>query len=1401
MSDINLEKRMLTYQSTGSGPTWLPEDHLGIKFKFEKDRGVGRQNIINMTKEVVNYLRFLTAGLPVENTAVWDSVTGSPGDRDSGISGAAPGFGVQPCNTDTYVDCFNKKEAAILYFLAGGVAGLNVEQIVDAKIASGRIMEIQKAERLRALNPTVDDLEKVGDSYGPLKNGPLPILYCLCWPLGSTAPLRLTPVTVDEINGFSAVPKGDAAYKRSQIWSKIDFPRFPDIVNYMCGWDALKYKSISQFPIDCFGHDVMESLFYANDLFGEYCEYLKDQTMSFDKFERGIPGELPRGPGGGLIPLDCLGPNSACPEWKQLGYASMDDWIERVVIPEQAQNLSTYEVGIVNTYNIYNEFNAVFNSHYLDYDTNPEFMPTYEQLPRWMFSNACQDQLKFMKFYFLNTALYMTRESYNYLVSILVIARGNGFTEDLFKLKLPAGSYPGVVLVTGAAFNTEPTWANAVACALGTLRRERDVPGDPPYDPSSSDAKDGTDRRNNARYGIVKELIKTWYLLPESYFNEKNERVIPTEAEIVTYFDKITTIYELAALNIARFDAQANTTDVTLQNCLATKKTFEGIGMTKTQLDSYKKNVQKIFTFDWDGYAIEKYKTEMAQFNDRVRDLDWIRDHPVEAWFRDVFAPVGVIVMDFVCKAAPLVIMIIGFTMTPLAGALASAAFATIEGTWMTLAPAGSAFYNPDQPRGWEAFKMISEHVALQVGSDVAGQVGGAIFEGMLNVAMRGAAALSSRIGRYFKNLPEELAQGSKLLVAAERFAAEDAKYLTYLRALEKNVEELEKLSSEAAALEETLYNTAVRNAAVGADPEEVARAARAGASAEVANIQREAADAFLNAQMDLVKYLEKLESEGRGLPAILGRLRGAEQGYRDATEAYEAAEAAANVAQGTDRYGAALDNLMKEMESMQAATDALVTEARFAGMAAYLAQKSPDLANLFTAENILLKGVKTFLSQINSHTVSATTHNWVKDGIVSLYGFEEVASSWMGLIQFLIHWHVNGAVLAQPVPRAGEDYPTLDTNIELPKLQIEMQRIRFYYLTPYINAYARHMIVVDAYEAIKKKQLQVCVDHVWGTGTKEECERNRLLQIEEILTPLEATLSVTEKQLWDTLDAYFKQIQKVFNEYPSDSEIMDKLPNISVPPPPPPPPSEPLPAPKLEKCDGNWIEVIAPKNVEHFMLATFNIELHYGEFYKKDPKVRWYYDRKDGPLIGETNGNQALQFAFPYRLGDARRLEDVLVPYGITRIWANALTNNVDTTCNSLWAAAYFVMGPRKTFILPHEPSMKCDNGQYVLLQNPTTDAGKRFKFTAEVHLNDKEKFNPNGFNWFLRGSNYPLNRLIDTMTVDKTTQSSSIEYGNSYDGELDGMITVKYDGADGCGTLYDTAKIIAPMMPGPLR
>lgn len=1387
MSDIKLEQRMLAYQSTGNGPTWLPDDHLGIKFKFEKDRTIGRQNLIDMAKEVVSYLHFLTAGLPVEDTAAWSQPGIIPKGRNTGVPHSDPSFGQQPCTADTYVDCYNKKQAAILYFLSGGVAGATIEQIVDAKIASGRILESQKVERARALNPTPADFN-TNAQFGPLIKGPLPIASCLCWPLGGKVPLRLEQLSKDDINGYSPFPKDSASFPRGQIWSKFDFPLHPETANYSGGWVALKYKMISQFPFDCFGYDSIDSVFYANDLFSEYCEYLKDPSMSFDKFEYTIPDEIPRGPGGGLIPLECLDPNSSCPEWKKLGYASMDDWINREVIPNQAKNLSADDVRVVNTVNMTEEFSAIFNSHYLDYDANPEFMPTYEQVPQWIFSNACQDQLKFMKFTFLNTSVYMTRESYNYLISILVISRGNGFRDDLFKLRIPAGTYLGQA-GEEAMFKAEPTWENTVACVVGTFRRAWSVPGDPQYDPNDRNATKKKRERTQYRFAKVRELVQYWYLLPESYFKDNGEKVTPTDAELATYFAKIGDIYSLAALSIERYDVAKNTSDDSLQNCLGSKQVFEGVGMTKQQLDAYKLGIANIFGFDWDGYAIEKYKTEMTAFNDRVRDLDWIFNHPIEAWFRDTFAPIGIDIMDFVCKAAPLVLVVISLTMSPLAGAVASAAFAAIEGTWTTLAPPGSAYHDDNHPTGWDAVEIISEHVALQIGSDIAGQIGARMFEAILSVALRGAAALSVKVGAAFKALPEELASASKIIAKGERYLMEDTKYLAAVAALEQSTKDFAAFNKAAVRDMEQLTE---KWAARGQQPGELDALFKDMESA-VEDIATTRA-AYRANQAELVAYLEEAEKAGHGLPGILPRLKSLETDFAELKSTYAAARDTVNsLPIGSQEWGDAFQRTLDLSNDLQKASMALETESRYAYAMAYLAQSITSFLDKFNASNILLLGVKVFVGQIEANSIGKVVHNWFRDGIISIYGMEEAAQSWMDLIQYLTNHHVQEATMAQPVPKAGEDYPTLDTNIALPKLQILVTRLRLDYLTPYINAYARHMIMLQVRDDENKRhddqnaKNNNSFEGSIAAGDAEFATHNANM------AAINAALAVTESQLWDTLYAYFEQVNKIFNDYPDDSKIIEQLTlisnNLPVRPPPdtkpePEPEPKPEPAPPAtsgtEKCDGNYIEINPSKpSVDYGEPMTFNINLHYAPLYQSNPSVYWTLDDKEGIRIGETHNGAALNIAFE------NTFKTSPVKPGKHRVWANAITDNYDETCNSLWAWTEIeIKAPPATApveLIDRQPTSNYKKISIVIKpQYETARVGTPFTFKAVLDAPDIDAVSPAGtrkwilnkqFNWYLDGNEYKLNAdptiVTDNIPVGKHTMR--VEYN------LDGYVPGK--------------------------
>jgi hypothetical protein len=761
---------------------------------------------------------------------------------------------------------------------------------------------------------------------------------------------------------------------------------------------------------------------------------------------------------------------------------------------------------------------------------------------------------------------------------------------------------------------------------------------------------------------------------------------------------------------------------------------FEGVGMTKKQVDDYKANIEKLFAFDWDGVAIEKYKTEMTAFNDRVRDLEWIRMHPVEAWFRDTFAPIGIDIMDFVCKAAPLVLIVISFTLSPLAGAAASAAFAAIEGTWTTLAPPGSAFHSDDQPTGWDAFEIISEHIALQVGSDIAGQIAAPIFEALVSVALRGAAALSVKIGAAFKNLPEELGSASKLILASEKFLIEDTKYIGYVKALEKNVEELAAFNAEIGPDLEANYARFV--------------AQKEGAGTGLLDVVHEsdalfeavytANKGFLQVQEELVAYLAKLEKDGHGLAGILPRLKGAEADFQAAKNAFTNAAAARDALSiGSPEWDAAFEISAKLGKEMSKAGEQLLTESRYASAMAYLAQDSMAFMENFTAENILLFGVAKLVSQLHSNTVGKTIHNWVKDGIVSLYGFEEVAESWGSLIQFLTHKHVQAAVMAQPVPTAGEDYPVLDTNVALPKLQILMQRIRVDYLTPYVNAYARHMIMLKTMDDENKRHDD---QDRKNNNSPEAGDNGEFEKHKKIANTINVALVVTEAQLWDTLYAYFDQINKVFSEYPDDSEIIGQLTDISnntpVRPPPdpgpePPPPPPPPPTSHSGECEGNYIEIHPSKpSVEFGEPVTFFINLHYEPLYKSNAEVHWMLDDQDGIRIGDTGREGPLNITF----------EKVFKGYGIKPgkliIWANAVTDNYDETCNSLWAWTEIeIKEPIIPPIIVREPTARCkaNPDKYVLIETRSLafPANSPMKFVAR--LNGYGPTVNSGYRWFL--------------------------------------------------------------------
>lgn len=943
--DDGLEERISKNLQLGSGPSWLPSDMIGTTFNFEKDRDVGIKKIQDMVKLQITYFTFLMNRLPVEADNY---------DNNKQPDRFNQSMCLQCDGAENGQICYDRRiEAGIFYFynllINDSLKNTNANiptlrysakrDYVPSDIPGVAINLINRLASISKSPATMNNIQKSVISDGDH-------LAYICFPMGNQVPLRMTPLSIDDIklNGANwSISFPNTLYRDMFAFPSMSKTLPESKVNTP---DCMKYKFIANYPIEVFGwkKNTNEQK-YMNDLMCDYCYYLTNTQTTYEEFNFPIPSEPETGESGNIKPPRCLEPGANCAEWELQGFDSYDDWIKWIT-DNQITTLTEEDIALISTIDIVEDTKELFLQRYIDYGKNPEFMPNYEQIPQWRFSNACQDELKYQKA--INNKLYFTEDSYNFVVSLLVQKRWQAFVKEVNETTFQVHGHSFKLL--GADFKPEDLLDNEatkrIFFLLATL-----PDGSLRIFPGEMEIIRQINKETNSQFYPGKEiyterkskffqLIEKYYLLPESFIGENQELHYITTEQVGIYFVSISTVYKDALKIIASFNEEPNTSDKPKNDCLMANTKFEGIGMTTTQQKQYKEVLVGIFGFDWDLLAKGFYNSDLSEFNTIANDREWVASHPIGAWFRDTFYKKFIIpMMDCLVYAAPVLDVAISIALvatgvgTVFVG-LVNMSMILINTAWQTMAPPGSVFHH-DKPL---TDAQIGTEFGIQIGIFLALEGAGAVIHAYGNTFVRMCAQsygwIAGKTSKFLAGMIES-AESSLTRLAARNaatikyfykaFPAEGG-FFNFLAGMRKAASELEVLQKALRVAESdarVIAAKATRNAAKS-EFENAQKLVQEALAAQKGTTGAEfdaASELTHQRQIDFLKIGKKLNNMENEVDNITSIVNNELEAIPDKIAALEKEIAIFNknmegLAKGAEGIGKDLSNLVKKIET-----------------------------------------------------------------------------------------------------------------------------------------------------------------------------------------------------------------------------------------------------------------------------------------------------------------------------------------------------------------------------------------------------------------------------------------------------------------------------------------------------
>ena len=832
MSDAlaETERRMLSNSGSGCGASWLCPDELGSGFTFLEDRTAGREKIIKMVNQQVTYFQFLMSKLPVNSkdlhlpypgmgSKVTDAVLGCvPADNPIAFGKheeAAKFFflGVQFFTYNEYfdVDSIRKRTPDANIGNSESVSNLFQQKIKDwtAEGVVDTMIKYPLTNEQIAQRQTFFQQEFIDDRAIGLVNKRTNPRW-LCFPMGNDVPLRQTPLNIDEIKGtqwfwqrqqgqgsrpggrfdpdeFDYDPVSGAKTAKAGPAAPEKVQRYrsnftPALRNNQGGAidtthlpDCIKYKMIADFPYDVFGWKTdaqgRPSInLFMNDLFNEYLKYLGNPNMSFDMFRNNVPKEIILGESGNPVPAHCLA--GTCEEWEKQGFANYGQWIA-FIIKNQSANLNPEDVELTGTIDMNEEFKLFFEKAHPNYATNPEFMPAYQQIIRWGFSNSCFDDPSYMTLIMINSdnrqeTFYFTQDSYNYILSILVKTRFENFIRDLLveKWEWHYTDLGGTWAFSGYLWEESQAsrdYNYIIQNPEDTLTKIYDngfvnaVPKKADYRKSNGVVSidyDWDRSKWTARKDKFKDTVKKFFLIPED-----TDTTIVGFKDVINFAISIAKTYKLSLTNISEFNPAAVMAKQTASagECIAKQKwDIEGIPMTATQRGDYRTNLARILYNNWAEIARIAYEKYETNLHDSIDNANWIREHPILQWMKenilnDIVTPIMDIVVSGSMLADTGILGIAGFAGAgPIGLFMLGLSLALINTTWETMAPAGSLYYKNPPLSAEEILKQLGIQIGLAVAGEAAGLIAAELVPIMFNIT---AGCISSMVAKIQRGM------------------------------------------------------------------------------------------------------------------------------------------------------------------------------------------------------------------------------------------------------------------------------------------------------------------------------------------------------------------------------------------------------------------------------------------------------------------------------------------------------------------------------------------------------------------------------------------------------------------------------------------------------------------------
>jgi len=410
------EKRLL-----GGEISPIPDEYLGFNFVFPRDRVQGRQKIIDMVNFQINYFELIMSRLPVESDDIQY-------DQSSDFLKYEPN--PIPCinYTENFDEVLKKDTRAIKFFMSGlgtSAVGWGSDDLKKKQDELATMSTETIVDRMIGQLKNPEEMKTRIDDYYNSNQGNKRFIF-LCLPMGNQVPLNYDLLKISDI-------RNEYATKNSVLpaWGTKNF------IPYAHQWNnvfpCLLYRNISNFPVERFGWREMPDgkrnyeRDYVNEVFSKYFQYLSDPNMVYDEkvFES---RDIEFGVSGKMKPPFCY--DGSCPYWEAEGFDTYEEWI-RFNEAKQTTTFTKSDLAYIANISISGEFVELNSKANIDYTQNPEFYPHYADIPRWVFSNSCLDELKYQQLTQYDN-VFFNEKFYEFVLCTKILLRFHAFM-DFYK--------------------------------------------------------------------------------------------------------------------------------------------------------------------------------------------------------------------------------------------------------------------------------------------------------------------------------------------------------------------------------------------------------------------------------------------------------------------------------------------------------------------------------------------------------------------------------------------------------------------------------------------------------------------------------------------------------------------------------------------------------------------------------------------------------------------------------------------------------------------------------------------------------------------------------------------------------------------------------------------------------